>query len=77
MFATATGELLPGTGVYKYHWLPTLARLKLLPVRLPDCCHTAATLMLEAGYPMKRVQDALGQASMAITADVYSHILPA
>jgi integrase len=77
VFATPTGEPLQGTVVYKYHWRPTLGRLKLPPVRLHDCRHTAATLMLEAGYPMKLVQDALGHASMAITADVYSHILPA
>jgi integrase len=77
VFATATGEPLQGTVVYKYHWRPTLKRLGLSPVRLHDLRHSAATLWLEAGLPLKLVQELLGHASMTITADVYSHILPA
>ena len=76
MLATPTGEPLQGTVVYKYHWRPTLKRLGLPRVRLHDCRHSAATLWLEAGLPLKLVQEFLGHASMAITADVYSHILP-
>lgn len=60
----------------KYPWLPTLKRLGLPPVRLHDRRHSAATLWLEAGLPLKLVQELLGHASMAITADVYTHILP-
>jgi integrase len=77
VFASATGEPLQGTVVYKYHWRPTLKRLGLPPLRLHDLRHSAATLWLEAGLPLKLVQELLGHASMAITADVYSHILPA
>jgi integrase len=77
IFASERGQPLQGTVVYKYHWRPMLTRLGVPPVRLHDCRHTAATMMLEAGYPMKLVQEILGHASMAITADVYSHILPA
>ena len=44
---------------------------------LHDLRHSAATLWLEAGLPLKLVQELLGHASMTITADVYSHILPA
>jgi integrase len=39
--------------------------------------HTAATLVVEADYLTKLVQEALGHTLMAITAVVYSHILPA
>jgi integrase len=66
---------LQGTVVFKYHWLPTLTRLKLPRVRIHDLRHSAATLWLEAGLPLKLVQELLGHASMTITADVYSHIL--
>ena len=68
---------MQGTVVYEYHWRTMLKRPRVAPIRLHDCRHTAATMMLEAGYPMKLVQEILGHASMAITADVYSHILPA
>jgi integrase len=63
--------------VYKYSWRPTLKRLGLPAVRLHDLRHSTATLWLEAGVPLKLVQELLGHASMTITADVYSHILPA
>jgi integrase len=47
-----------------------------LPVRLHDLRHTAASLMLAAGVPLKVVSEALGHSSLAITADVYSHVTP-
>jgi integrase len=77
VFASPTGEPLQGTVVFKYDWLPTLRRLTLPKVRIHDLRYTAATLWLEAGLPLKLVQELLGHASMAITADVYSHVLPA
>jgi integrase len=37
--------------------------------------HTCATLLLKAGVPAKVVQERLGHQSVAITLDVYSHVL--
>jgi integrase len=65
------------TGCFRYHWLPTLRRLGLSKRRQYDCRHSVATLLLEAGQPMKVVQEALGHASMPLTADTYSHVSPA
>ncbi len=39
--------------------------------------HTAATMMLEAGEPIKRVSEMLGHASIALTGDTYGHVTPA
>ena len=47
-----------------------------LPVRLHDLRHTAASLMLAEGVPIKVVSETLGHSSIAITADVYSHVTP-
>jgi integrase len=77
VFADPSGEPLRADGVYKYHWVPTLQRLELAKVRLYDCRHSAATLLLEAGKSMKVVQELLGHASMTLTADTYSHVTPA
>lgn len=38
--------------------------------------HTFATLLLQAGLHVKIVSEALGHASVALTMDVYSHVLP-
>ena len=39
--------------------------------------HTAASLMLEAGVPLKNVSEILGHASVSTTGDVYGHVSPA
>jgi integrase len=48
----------------------------LPPIRLHDLRHTAASLALVAGVPMKVVSELLGHASLAITADTYTSVLP-
>ena len=41
-----------------------------------DLRHTHATLMLKAGVHPKIVSERLGHASIGITLDTYSHVLP-
>jgi integrase len=44
--------------------------------RLYDLRHTCATLMLSRNVHAKYVQELLGHASIALTLDTYSHVLP-
>lgn len=53
-----------------------LAKAGLPRVRYHDLRHTAATLLLEAGTHPKVVQEMLGHATIAVTMDTYSHVLP-
>ena len=48
----------------------------LAPLRFHDLRHTAATLMLLADIHPKIVSERLGHATIAITLDTYSHVLP-
>jgi integrase len=48
----------------------------LPPIRFHDLRHTAATLLLSRGLNPKIVSEMLGHASIAITLDIYSHVLP-
>lgn len=48
----------------------------LPPMRLYDARHTCATLLLEAGEHLKVVQEVLGHSTIALTADLYSHVRP-
>jgi integrase len=45
-------------------------------VRLYDLRHTCATLLLSRRVHPKYVQELLGHASIALTLDTYSHVLP-
>jgi integrase len=45
-------------------------------VRLYDLRHTCATLLLSRNVHPKYVQELLGHASIALTLDTYSHVIP-
>jgi integrase len=45
-------------------------------IRVHDMRHTAATLLLRDGNHAKLVSERLGHATIAITLDTYSHVLP-
>ena len=45
-------------------------------IRLHDLRHAAATLMLAAGVDMKVVQETPGRSALAVTADLYTSVLP-
>jgi len=44
--------------------------------RIHDLKHTAASLMIQAGYPPKILQEILGHASITTTLDLYGHLYP-
>ena len=74
VFTDAVGRPLNPTAVS--HAFRVAADRLALPVRLHDLRHTAATLMLGAGVPLKVVSETLGHSSIAVTADVYAHVTP-
>nr|NNM90096.1 site-specific integrase [Bacilli bacterium] len=51
-----------------------ITKLKLPHVSFHDLRHTHATLLLQANVPLKIVSERLGHASIAMTADTYSHV---
>ena len=44
--------------------------------RIHDLRHTAAALMIQAGYPPKMLQEIMGHASITTTLDLYGHLYP-
>jgi hypothetical protein len=55
---------------------PLLKKAGLPAVRFHDLRHTAATLLFVQGIHPKVVSEMLGHASVSITLDLYSHVLP-
>jgi integrase len=75
VFANALGRPLDGTAVTK-RFQRLAVRAELGHLRFHDLRHTAATLMLSAGTHVKVVSERLGHATINITLDTYSHVLP-
>jgi hypothetical protein len=58
-------------------WFEQHAHAAGLPkIRLHDVRHSYASAALAAGIPAKVVSERLGHATIAITMDTYSHVLP-
>jgi integrase len=75
VFTTETGEPLSAWGARRvYDRVVKGAGLER--IRPHDLRHSAATLLLLQGVPVKVVSEILGHASVAITMDLYSHVLP-
>jgi integrase len=51
-------------------------RAELPRIRFHDLRHTAGTSLIAEGIPLVMVKDLLGHSTIAITADIYSHVLP-
>lgn len=62
--------------VTRRHLVHALDAAALPRIRFHDLRHTAATLLLARGVNPKIVSEMLGHASVAMTLDIYSHVLP-
>ena len=74
---------MPGGSVMRLsNWrhvtfLPARGRASLSDrFRIHDLRHTAASLMIQAGYPPKMLQEIMGHASITTTLDLYGHLYP-
>lgn len=76
VFANAIGRPLDGTNVLRQCLHPLLLRAGLPLLRFHDLRHTAATLLFHKGVHPKIVSELLGHATVSITLDIYSHMLP-
>ena len=58
------------------HFRKMLTELIVPKIRFHDLRHTHATILLKIGENPKVIQERLGHASIQITLDTYSHVLP-
>jgi integrase len=76
IFPSRKGTPMNARNLTARSFKPLLKRAGLPDIRLHDLRHTCATLMLCEGVHIKLVQELLGHATIAITLDTYSHLLP-
>ncbi len=76
VFASEIGTPLQKKNIRDRHFKPLLRKAELPDIRLYDLRHTMATLLLSADVNPKIVSERLGHASIVLTLDTYSHVLP-
>ena len=77
VFASEIGEPLNRHDLTSRRFKPLLKRAKPSEkTRFHDLRHTCATLLLTKNVNPKIVSEMLGHATIAITLDTYSHVLP-
>lgn len=76
IFTSADGHAIRANHVLQRMFTPLLQRAGLPLIRFHDLRHTAATLLLLQGIHPKVVSEMLGHATVSMTLDTYSHVLP-
>lgn len=76
IFATEAGTIINPSNLRNRSFKPLLAKGALPQIRFHDLRHTCATLLLSKDVNVKVVSEMLGHASISITLDIYSHLLP-
>jgi integrase len=76
VFTTEIGSPLAPDGAVRSTFTRLLRQADVPRIRFHDLRHTCATLALSANVNPKVVSDMLGHSTVAITLDIYSHVLP-
>jgi integrase len=76
VFTSGVGTLINPTNLRRRSFAPLLERAGLPQIRFHNLRHTCATLLLSRNVHPKYVQELLGHATVAITLDTYSHMIP-
>jgi integrase len=76
VFCSKNGAPLSVPNITYRYFRPLLEKAELPHMLLYDLRHSHATLLLIAGEHPKVVSERLGHASIRITMDTYSHVLP-
>jgi integrase len=76
VFSSLTGTPLNRHNFITRSFKPLLERAGLPQIRFHDLRHTCATILFSLNTHPKVVQELLGHATIAITLDTYSHVLP-
>jgi integrase len=75
VFTTPTGAPLDPSTLRKA-FKRLLVAAELPPVRFHDLRHSAASLLLAQGVPMRSIMETLGHSQIGITMNLYAHLAP-
>jgi integrase len=76
VFRSTTSTPVNRHNLMRRSFKPLLRGAGVREIRFHDLRHTCATILLSKGKHPKFVQELLGHATVSITLDTYSHVLP-
>lgn len=76
VFTNTERAPLDGDNLRRRIFEKALTKAKLRHVRIHDLRHTYASLLIQNGESLAYVKEQLGHSSIAITVDVYGHLVP-
>jgi len=76
VFTSPTGAPIDGRVLIRSWFRPLLVKAGLPAIRIHDLRHSYASIALARGVHPKVVQEALGHSTIAVTLDLYSHVVP-
>lgn len=74
---TAPAGGMVRTRNFRRTWTKACRKAGLEGLRIHDLRHSHAAWLISAGVPLTAIQHRLGHSSIAITSDLYGHLLPA
>ncbi|MCZ4273367.1 tyrosine-type recombinase/integrase [Maritalea porphyrae] len=81
VFPNGVGNVESSANIHTRKWRPLMKKAELLndagkpKFNIHSLRHAAASLFLEQGWPLKKVQTILGHSSITMTMDVYGHLM--
>lgn len=76
LFTEQSGGPLRHKHFFKVHWMRARVKADLGDVRIHDLRHTHASWLISDEVQLTAIQRRLGHSSIAITSDIYGHLLP-
>ncbi len=77
VFTSPRGEPIRLQNFRRRTWAPAVQSAGLPEgLRIHDMRHTAASVLINAGVPIKSIQEHLGHSSITVTMDRYAHLYP-
>ncbi len=76
VFPSPSGAALDPANLYKRVFLPAIQNAGLRRFRIHDLRHTFASLLIQDGASLAYVKEQLGHSTIAVTVDLYGHVVP-